>query len=200
MPRSSIMVIDDHPAMRRALRQVFGETDEFNVVAEAGTAAQALRLTESAAPQLAIVDLRLPDLDGIELIPALRHVRPEMRVLVFSSADERIHAAQAKKAGAHGFVSKVREPSELLSSARLVLAGYTCFASDTSKERGIVLSERETAVLRLLIRGINNMSIAMSLGISPKTVSTYKSRLLRKLALRTVVDLVEYAKSNGIGH
>jgi DNA-binding NarL/FixJ family response regulator len=192
------MVVDDHPAMRRALRQVFDETGEFNVVTEAGTATDALRLSEAFAPQLAVVDLRLPDFDGIDLIQSLRKARPEIRILVFSSADERIHAAHARQAGAHGFVSKAREPAELVENARLVLAGYTCFASDAQRKRGVVLSERETSVLRMLVNGTGNVGIASMLGISPKTVSTYKTRLLRKLALRTVIDLIEYAKSNGI--
>jgi DNA-binding NarL/FixJ family response regulator len=200
MPRSSIMVIDDHPAMRRALRQIFDETNEFDVVGEAGTAAQALQLTTALAPQLAIVDLRLPDLDGMDLIPSLRDARPDMRILVFSSVDERIHASHARQAGAHGFVSKVREPNELVASARLVLAGYTCFASETARKRGASLSQREMSALRLLIRGVGNIDIATALDISPKTVSTYKTRLLHKLHLRTLIDLVEYAKSNGIAH
>jgi len=200
MQRFSIMVIDDHPAMRRALRQIFGETGEFDVTGEAGSAAEALQLIAALAPQLAIVDLRLPDLDGIELIPSLLEARPDLRILVFSSVDERIHAVHARQAGAHGFVSKVREPAELLASARLVLAGYTCFASDTAKKRGVALSEREMSVLRLLVRGIGNVDIAAKLAISPKTVSTYKTRLLRKLDLRNLVDLVEYAKSNGLAH
>jgi DNA-binding NarL/FixJ family response regulator len=200
MPRSSIMVIDDHPAMRRALRQIFNETGEFEVIGEAGSAADALRQITPLAPQLAIVDLRLPDLDGIELIPSLRAAHPALRILVFSSVDERIHAVHARQAGAHGFVSKVREPSELLASARLVLAGYTCFASDTAKKRGVTLSDREMSVLRLLVRGIGNVDIAARLAISPKTVSTYKTRLLHKLDLRNLVDLVEYAKSNGLAH
>jgi DNA-binding NarL/FixJ family response regulator len=199
-PRFSIMVIDDHPAMRRALRQIFDETGEFDVIGEAGTAADALQLINTLAPQLAIVDLRLPDLDGIELIPSLCAARPDLRVLVFSSVDERVHAAHARHAGAHGFVSKVREPTELVASARLVLAGYTCFASETEKKRGVTLSEREMSVLRLLVRGIGNVEIAAKLDISPKTVSTYKTRLLHKLDLRNLVDLVEYAKSNGLAH
>ncbi|GAB2915788.1 response regulator transcription factor [Paraburkholderia jirisanensis] len=199
-PRFSIMVIDDHPAMRRALRQIFDETGEFDVIGEAGTAADALQLINTLEPQLAIVDLRLPDLDGIELIPSLCAARPDLRVLVFSSVDERVHAAHARHAGAHGFVSKVREPTELVASARLVLAGYTCFASETEKKRGVTLSEREMSVLRLLVRGIGNVEIAAKLDISPKTVSTYKTRLLHKLDLRNLVDLVEYAKTNGLAH
>jgi DNA-binding NarL/FixJ family response regulator len=199
-PRFSIMVIDDHPAMRRALRQIFDETGEFDVIGEAGTAADALQLVNTLAPQLAIVDIRLPDLDGIELIPSLCAARPDLRVLVFSSVDERVHAMHARQAGAHGFVSKVREPTELVASARLVLAGYTCFASETEKKRGVTLSEREMSVLRLLVRGIGNVEIAAKLAISPKTVSTYKTRLLHKLDLRNLVDLVEYAKSNGLAH
>jgi DNA-binding NarL/FixJ family response regulator len=87
-----------------------------------------------------------------------------------------------------------------VASARLVLAGYTCFASETEKKRGVTLSEREMSVLRLLVRGIGNVEIAAKLDISPKTVSTYKTRLLHKLDLRNLVDLVEYAKSNGLAH
>jgi two-component system response regulator FimZ (fimbrial Z protein) len=142
--------------------------------------------------------MRLPDLDGLDLIPRLLSVSPATRILVFSSVDERAHAPLARKAGAHGFVSKEKEPAELLAGARLVLAGYTCFTSPEPGLEGRALSMRETAVLKQLIRGASNVDIAALLNLSPKTVSTYKARMLQKLDLKSVVDLVEYAKSNGL--
>lgn len=184
--------------MRRALRHVLGEAGDFDVIAEAGTVAEALAAVEAAAPAVAVVDLRLPDGEGFDLIVRLREVCPDMRILVFSSVDERLNAVYVRKAGAHGFVSKLREPDELLAGMRLVMMGYTCFASEAAESMGATLSRRETSVLHRLIRGQSNVEIAESLNVSPKTVSTYKTRLLQKLELHTLVDLVEYAKANGL--
>ncbi|MEX3933576.1 response regulator [Paraburkholderia phymatum] len=192
------LIVDDHPAMRRALRHVLDEAGDFDAVAEAGTMAEALAVAAAAAPALAVVDLRLPDGEGFDLIARLREARPDMRILVFSSVDERLNAAHVRKAGAHGFVSKLRDPEELLASMRLVMMGYTCFASEVAESVGVALSRRETSVLHRLVRGQSNVEIAESLNLSPKTVSTYKARLMQKLELHTVVDLLEYAKANGL--
>lgn len=194
------MVVDDHPVMRRALRYVLDESADFDVVAEAGSVAEALASAADCEPALAIVDLRLPDGDGLDLIAQLRNARPTLRVVVFSSVDERLNAVYVRQAGAHGFVSKLLDPDELLASLRLVMIGYTCFASELPEPTGIALSRRESSVLHQLIRGQSNVEIAASLNLSPKTISTYKVRLLQKLGLQNVVDLVEYAKTNGLAH
>lgn len=192
------MVVDDHPVMRRALCYVLDESTDFELVAEAGTVADALEAVAEHEPALAIVDLRLPDGDGLDLIAQLREAQPALRTVVFSSVDERLNAMHVRKAGAHGFVSKLRDPEELLASLRLVMIGYTCFAAELVEPSGIALSRRETSVLHRLIRGQSNVDIAESLNLSPKTVSTYKTRLMQKLDLQNVVDLVEYAKTNGL--
>lgn len=197
--RHKVLIVDVHPAMRHALRQVFGDAGDFEVIAEACTANDALSVARSVEPELAVVDLRLPDSVGIDLFRRLRDVRPGLRILVFSSIDGRLQAARFRNAGAHGFVSKTRDPGELLAASRLVIRGYTCFASELAAPVGVTLSRRETAVLHQLIRGVSNVDIAKSLGLSPKTISTYKRRMLQKLELRTLVDLLEYAKASGIG-
>jgi DNA-binding NarL/FixJ family response regulator len=191
-------VVDDHPVMRRAMRYVLDESSDFDVVAEAGTVAEAIALAASAEPALAIVDLRLPDGDGIDLIYRLRETLPALRIVVFSSVDERLNAVQVRQAGAQGFVSKLRGPEELLAGVRLVMIGYTCFSTDLIEPDVAALSRRETAVLHRLIRGETNVEIAESLNLSPKTVSTYKVRVLQKLELHSVVELVEYAKTHGL--
>ncbi|MEM5343434.1 response regulator transcription factor [Paraburkholderia azotifigens] len=192
------MIVDDHPVMRRALSYVLDESADFDMVAEAGTVAGGLKAATGCEPALAIVDLRLPDGDGLDLIAQLRDARPGLRIVVFSSVDERLNAVHVRKVGAHGFVSKLRDPEELLASLRLVMIGYTCFASDLVEPSGTTLSRRETSVLHRLISGQSNVDIATSLNLSPKTVSTYKMRLMQKLDLQNVVDLVEYAKTNGL--
>ncbi|BFG75340.1 virulence factors two-component system response regulator BvgA [Paraburkholderia terrae] len=191
-------MVDDHPVMRRALRYVLDESDDFDMVAEAGSVAEALASAATTEPALAIVDLRLPDGDGLDLIARLRDARPDLRVLAFSSVDERLNAMHVRRAGAHGFVSKLRGPDELIASLRLVMIGYTCFSSELVEPTGVALSRRETSVLHRLIRGQSNVDIAASMNLSPKTVSTYKMRLMQKLELQNVVDLVEYAKTNGL--
>jgi len=184
--------------MLRALRQVLDEAGDFDVLAEAGTVAQALSQAAATSPALAVVDLRLPDDDGFELIGHLARVCPGVRILVFSSVDERLNAVHVRDAGAHGFVSKMREPAELVASLRLVMMGYTCFVSELLERERVLLSQREKSVLLRLVRGQSNVEIATALKISPKTVSTYKTRLMTKLELENVVGLVEYAKTNGL--
>jgi len=191
-------VVDDHPVMRRALRYVLDESNDFDLVAEAGSVAEALASAATTEPALAIVDLRLPDGDGLDLIARLLDARPDLRVLVFSSVDERLNAIHVRRVGAHGFVSKIRDPDELIASLRLVMIGYTCFSSDLVEPAGAALSRRETSVLHRLIRGQSNVDIAASMNLSPKTVSTYKVRLMQKLELQNVVDLLEYPKTNGL--
>jgi DNA-binding NarL/FixJ family response regulator len=184
--------------MRRALRHVLDETPDFDVVAEAASVAEALTTAGAVKPAAALVDIRLPDGDGFDLIARLCEAHPGIRILVFSSVDERLNAVHVRRAGAHGFVSKLRGPEELIASLRLVRVGYTCFSSELIEPEGIALSRRETSVLHRLIRGQSNVDIAASLNLSPKTVSTYKMRLMQKLDLESVVDLVEYAKTNGL--
>ncbi|MBN3752474.1 response regulator transcription factor [Paraburkholderia sp. Tr-20389] len=192
------MIVDDHPVMRRALRYVLDESTDFDMVAEAGSVAEALASAVAFDLSLAIVDLRLPDGDGLDLIAQLRNAKPGLRIVVFSSVDERLNGVPVRNAGAHGFVSKLRGPDELLASLRLVMIGYTCFASELVEPGSVTLSRRETSVLHRLIRGQSNVDIASSLNLSPKTVSTYKMRIMQKLDLQNVVDLVEYAKTNGL--
>lgn len=196
--RFRTLVVDDHPLIRQALRNALNQSGDFEIVAEVGSVAEAFALAATTKPAIAIVDLRLPDGDGLDLIVQLLDAQPDLRVLVFSSLDDRLNAAQVRKAGAHGFVSKLRGAQELLGSLRLVMAGYTCFASERCEPAGSELSRREASVLHQLIRGQSNVEIAASLNVSPKTVSTYKTRLMQKLELENMVGLVEYAKKNGL--
>jgi len=123
-----------------------------------------------------------------------------VKVLVLSAREERIFITRAAEQGASGYVSKSSSMEEILSAVQLVRSGYRCFpGGGHAGGRNVpVLSRRELAVLRFIAQGGRNKDIAQSLFISPKTVSTYKIRLLNKLNLKTTLDLVEYARMNGL--
>jgi DNA-binding NarL/FixJ family response regulator len=197
--KQTIVLVDDHPSLRLALKTILEDTGEFDIVGEASTGDKALAIIRRVPPSLVIVDLKLPDIDGIELIRQVRRAAPSTRILVFSSQDERMHAGPARDAGGHGFVGKDRDICDILTAARLVLAGYNCFAdsgTEATTDRLGQLSPRELTILKGLVAGASNKQLADTLFLSPKTVSTHKTRMLRKLNLETLVDLVEFAKAH----
>jgi DNA-binding NarL/FixJ family response regulator len=195
----TIVVIDDHPSVRMALRTYLEQEGQAQVVGECGSE-EALSCVRTHRPDLVILDLALSSLDGLGLIRQISLIDPKIKVLILSARDERIYITRAAEQGACGYVSKVCSMQEILYAVQLVSAGYRCFpGGEGSGGRSMpVLSRRELAVLRFIAQGGRNKDIAQSLFISPKTVSTYKMRLLTKLNLRTTLDLVEYARLNGL--
>lgn len=201
---NTIMVVDDHPAICLALRSYIGQSGQLRVVSEASNGNEAMGKIRQERPDLVIVDLMLANSDGLELIRQIRQFDPLIRILVLSAREERVYIARAQEQGANGYVFKSRPLEDVLHAVQVVLTGYHCFPVDP----GLIddgcpetdsLSRRELAVLNHIARGCRNKDIAALLFISPKTVSTYKMRLLDKLKLRTTLDLAEYARSNGLG-
>lgn len=194
----TVVVVDDHPPIRMALRTYLEQEGRCRVVGES-SGAEAIACVRAHCPDLVILDLALSSSDGLGLIRQISLVSPKIKVLVLSAREERIYITRAAEQGASGYVSKSSSMQEILYAVQLVRAGYRCFPSgnggcvDTP-----VLSRRELAVLGFLAQGGRNKDIAEALCISPKTVSTYKMRLLTKLNLKTTLDLVEFARMNGL--
>jgi len=195
----TVVVIDDHPPIRMALRTYLEQEGRCKVVGEA-SGAEALSCVRMHTPDLVILDLALSSSDGLGLIRQISLVDQKIKILVLSAREERIYITRAAEQGACGYVSKSSSMQEILYAVQLVRAGYRCFpGGDSGNTRAVpVLSRRELAVLRFIAQGGRNKDIAQSLFISPKTVSTYKMRLLTKLNLKTTLDLVEYARMNGL--
>ncbi|MFA9441718.1 response regulator [Uliginosibacterium sp. sgz301328] len=199
----SVVLIDDHPAVRVAIRSILESQGTLSVVAEAGEGVEGLDKVRKFAPDLVVVDLSLPDIDGLELIHRIKSYNSAVRVLVLSARDERLYAVKVMQAGGNGFVNKTKDISDILHAATVVTSGFNCFpvlhvGSSGNGDPDLLskLSVREMTVLLGLAVGDSNKDLADKLCLSQKTISTYKMRILEKLHLSSVADLVTFAKTN----
>jgi two-component system, NarL family, response regulator, fimbrial Z protein, FimZ len=192
-----IMIIDDHPIIRGTIANVLRADPELDMVGECGDGEDGLRMVLAECPDLVILDLDLPRLDGLSMIRRIRAQNLKTSILVLSAKPEHVMASYTRNAGANGYVSKGREISELITALKTVLFGYECFPVDTThaaSDNGLKsLSAREVEVLQHLVRGASNRDIAGRLFLSDKTVSTYKSRIQEKLGLSSLAALIEFA-------
>ncbi len=205
-----VMVVDDHPMWREALARDLTEAG-YDVVATAGDGEQALRLAPATRPQVAIVDLRLPTLSGVQVTARLSAANPELRVLALSASSEHDDVLQAVKAGAVGYLVKSASREELLAAICRVVAGESVFTpglaglilgeyrrlavvpSPTADGVTPRLTQRETEVLRLVAKGLSYRQIAERLVLSHRTVQNHVQNTLRKLQLHNRVELTRYA-------
>lgn len=192
-----IMIIDDHPIIRGAIAAVLHADPELDLVGECGDGEEGLAMIQNERPDLVILDLDLPRLDGLSIIRRIREQNLKTSILVLSAKPEHAMASYTRNAGANGYVNKGREISELTTALKTILFGYDCFPADTAtplSASGLKsLSAREIEVLQHLARGASNRDIASRLYLSDKTVSTYKSRIQEKLGLSSLAGLIEFA-------
>ena len=203
-----ILIIDDHEVVRRGVKQILEETVPHVEVGEADTAQQGMAAVRQGPWDLAIVDISLPDQNGLELLCELHSMAPQLPLMVLSLHPEEQYAVRAFRAGAMAYLTKQTAPEELARAVKQVLSGrrYVTaslgerMAGNLSKHpAGLAhqtLSEREFEVLVSLAQGQSVKHIAQTLGLSMKTVSTYRARLLDKLQLATTAELIRYA----LGH
>ncbi|MBN3846966.1 response regulator transcription factor [Paraburkholderia sp. Ac-20342] len=209
-----VVIIDDHPLMRMAVRVVL-ERDGCEVVAECHSGADGVQAVRTHKPDLVILDLAIPNLDGLSVIGRLRNPTLAASILVLTASDSRNYAMRCLQAGASGFVCKDDRLDELSGAVKAVLAGYSYFPRVVTdmfrdgvqellpQKEGTAseldgLTDREMTILGLLVKGMNNHEIGRTLMLSHKTVSTYKIRLMGKLNAPTMVDLIKVAERNGI--
>lgn len=202
------VIVDDHAIVRHGVKQILADELEVEQIAEAGNAEDALKIILSAPWDMVILDMTLPGRSGLELLRDIRDVRPELPVLVLSMHPEDQLALRVIKAGASGYQTKDTAPEELVNAVKRILAGGK-YVSAAVAERMVLelqgrggrlphenLSDREFEVMRLIATGKTVSDIADTLSLSVKTVSTYRTRILQKLALRTNADLTQYAIKN----
>lgn len=206
---NKVLIVDDHPVIRLAVRMLM-ERHGYEVVSEADNGVDALQLTREYRPDIVVLDIGIPKLDGLEVISRMTSASPGSKVLILTSQAPGHFSMRCMQAGAAGYVCKQQELTELLSAIKAVLSGYSYFPNQAlHKTRGNVnsgtetemvdrLSAREMMVLQQLARGKSNKDIADSMFLSNKTVSTYKTRLLLKLNARSLVDLIELAQRHGL--
>ena len=208
-PAHRIFVVDDHPVVRQGLRQLIDAEPELEVCGEADQVAKATSGIDKCRPDVVIVDLFLKKSDGLDLIKTIRARWPEMGILVLTMQDEMFYAERALRAGAMGFLNKQEAGDHVISAIRHILRGQMYVSEQASPkllrqllsgkagddQASIIarLSDRELQVFILIGKGCGTKEIAAQLGLSVKTIETYRANLRDKLGLGDARDLVKYA-------
>ncbi|MDY7560499.1 response regulator transcription factor [Pseudomonas sp. 10B1] len=205
----SVFIIDDHPVIRLAVRMLL-ENENYEVVGETDNGVDAMQMVRECLPDLIILDISIPKLDGLEVLARFNAMNLPSKILVLTAQTPNLFAIRCMQSGAAGYVCKQEDLSELLSSVRAVLSGYNYFPSQAlspvSRAEGPpseielfkLVNDRELMVLQLFAQGRTNKEIAKGMFLSNKTVSTYKTRLMQKLRVKTLVELIELAKRNAL--
>ena len=204
-----VLLADDHSIVRAGLRRIVEESGDMEVVAEAGDGREAIQLVAKTAPDVAVIDISMPGLDGLEVIRQLQTLQPELPILVLTMHEEGQYVVRAIQAGAMGYLTKQSAPEQLVNAIRKVHDGQRYLTDDAAEALALriargsdgqsaldSLSMREMQVLRRLAMGQTNREIARAYHISIKTVDTYRARLLKKLGLRNNADISRFAMQN----
>ncbi len=200
-----ILVVDDHAILRQGLKQVLAEEFSATVIEETGTGQGALEKLRSQRWDLMIADINLPDRSGLDVIKEAKAAQPLLPVIVLSIYPEDQYAVRALKAGAAAYLNKEAAPDELVNAVKTVTQGKRYMSPRLARELAknateepaapphATLSDREFQVLSLIAKGKTLKEVAETLGLSSKTVSTYRARLMAKLSLPTTASLIRYA-------
>ena len=203
----SVFIVDDHPVIRLAVRMLL-ENQSYKVVGESDNGVDAMQMVREYRPDLVILDISIPKLDGLEVLSRFQSMALPMKVLVLTAQSPALFAVRCMHSGAAGYVCKQEDLSELLSAIKAVLSGYNYFPSQAinpvqeNESRDLELfklvNDRELMVLQLFAQGRSNKEIASGMFLSNKTVSTYKKRLMQKLRVDSLVELIDIAKRNAL--
>ncbi|WDH20979.1 response regulator transcription factor [Pseudomonas chlororaphis] len=201
------LVVDDHPFIRSTVKMLLKQ-EGFEVVAETDNGVDAVQLAREHRPELILLDIALPRMDGLEVLGRITALGLTGKVLILTSQAPIYYSARCMKAGAAGYISKVDDLSELVKGIKAVMSGYLYFpnlavssvrrSDSEASEQAMIqsLSDRELSILQQLALGMSNKDIGESMLLSSKTVSTYKTRLIEKLNMKSVVYLADFAKRN----
>jgi DNA-binding NarL/FixJ family response regulator len=202
-----VLVVDDHPVVRHGLIAIMGYEPDIEVVGDAADGEEAVRLILERRPDVVLLDLRLPKLDGVEVMRQVRAQAPQVRFLVLTTYDTDEYIGPALAAGAQGYLLKDALPDELARGVRAVMRGAAALEPEVAArllermaegERGDELSERELEVLRLLVAGASNKSLAVQLNLSENTIKTHISRIFAKLGVQSRAEAVAVALQRGL--
>lgn len=206
-----VVLVDDHVLVRQGIRQAL-DSPGFEVVAEAGTGPEGLALVLIHAPHVVVLDISMPEETGIVTAGRIRLQAPGTRILMLSVHDHQQYVLESVKAGAHGYLRKDTLPEELRAAVRAIHEGNTHFPATLSTPTDVVtpalqtnadqrlalLTPRERDVLVGIAEGLSNKDIAQQLGLSPRTVESYRESLIRKLGIPSVAGLTRFALDAGL--
>ncbi len=216
MKRIRILIADDHSVVREGLRALFQRVPDFNVIAEAADGEEVLRLAGELKPDVAIVDISMPKVNGVEVTRRIRRASPATRVLILTIHEDEEYVYQMFAAGANGYVVKDAGRNDLFAAVRSVYAGERFFSPGISRliiedfikrsqmprlaspAADRLLTRREEEVLRHIAQGMTNAEIADKLFLSIRTVNTHRSNLMHKLDIHNTAGLVRYAVECGV--
>ena len=200
-----VLIVDDHTILRRGLSQIIAETEDMEVAGEADSGAQAIKLARAEPFDVVLLDISMPDRNGMDTLKQLKKEKPRLAVLMLSMHPEEHYAMRALKAGASGYLTKQSAPALLVTAIRQVASGRKYVSAelaeelartvsdDNDRQRHETLSDREYETLRLMASGKTLTEIAAEMSLSVKTVSVYRARLLEKMQLKNNAELTYYA-------
>jgi DNA-binding NarL/FixJ family response regulator len=206
-----VFIADDHGVVRGGIRRILEDQKDIQVVGEAGDGLEAIQKVLEADPDVILLDISMPGMDGLDVTKQLKAIDPKVRILILTMHAEEQYAPRLMRAGAVGYVTKHGAPEELVKAIRLIHSGRRFISPALAENMAWrhlgdqadltpveCLSDRELQVLCLLARGNTNQEIAKSLHLSVKTIDTYRARVLAKLNLRNNAELTLFAVQNGL--
>ena len=206
----NVLIADDHAIVRQGLKQILSETEDMLVTGEADDGAEALALARQQPWDVFLLDVSMPNRNGIDTLKQLKKEFPRLPVLILSMHPEEQYAVRALKAGASGYLTKQSAPEQLVNAIRQVASGKKylspavaqqladAISEDTEKSPHERITDREYQVLKLIAAGKTLTQIAESLNLGVATVSTYRARLLEKMGLRSTAELIRYGLEHGL--
>jgi DNA-binding NarL/FixJ family response regulator len=214
MQKTSVLLVDDHPFVREGIRSFLSDLQDFEVIGEASSGAEALKLAEEHEPDFILLDINMPGINGLEAVGQLRKLTPAAKILILTVHNSREYVLHVAKSGAHGYILKEAPPEELLQAMQAIRAGQKYYSpavagyvldeferSSGKKERNDKqerqLTPREVEVLIATAKGKSIKEMADELNITSATVQTYRVRIMEKLETHNVAGLVKYALQKG---
>ena len=205
-----ILIADDHPMIRYGLKQIISEQKDIKVTDEAENGMQVFEFLKKSEYDLLILDLNLPDINGIEILKKLRHSKYKIPVLILSAFPEELYAVRLIKAGASGYLNKIAVADLLIDAIRKIISGghyissalseklVSALTNDKEENMHEILSEREFEILCLIASGKTVKDVADKLFLSVPTVYTYRSRILEKMDMKNDNELIQYCVKEGL--
>ena len=212
-PKIRLLLVDDHPIVREGIKSAFSTRKNILIVGEASTGEEAVAKAAKLKPDVVLMDINMPGMSGLEASRRLRKSVPDSKILALTMHENREYILEMNQLGARGYVFKDSSPSELVHAIEVVHSGEFFFSPRASQHLlraflrneplnsihdAVDLSKREVDVLRLITEGFKTKEIAKRLGVTPRTIETYRRRLMSKLGVHSVAGLIKHSIEKGI--